>query len=166
MSEVWKKIPGFHNRYSVSSRGRVRNDENGYIRKPNKMSKGVGYLTVGIKCGGKAHTLYIHHLVAAAFLGPTPEGQEIRHRNGDVDNNDATNLLFGTRAENLADKQVHGTQTRGERYATAKLTEEQVIEIRRLRDNGSLVADLSSQFSVAPMTISKIINRKTWAHLS
>jgi len=33
MTEVWKKIPGFHDRYSVSSWGRVRNDETGHVRK-------------------------------------------------------------------------------------------------------------------------------------
>lgn len=164
MSEVWKKIPGFHNRYSVSSRGRVRNDENGRIRKPNKMKKGVGYWTVGLKDGGKGFTLYLHHLVAAAFLGPTPPGQEIRHRNGDPDENGKDNLLFGTRAQNLADKALHGTQTRGEDQATAKLTEVQVLEIRR-RKATETYDNLAKAFGVAPMTLHKIVTRKTWRHL-
>lgn len=162
--EIWKKISGFHNRYSVSSWGRVRNDETGHIRTPNKMKKGVGYLTVAIKEGGKCHTLYLHHLVAAAFLGPTPLGQEIRHVDGNPDNCRDDNLEFGTRKQNLQDKKRHGTQTRGETHPTSRLAEKQVLEIRR-RVGSETQTSLAQEFGVALMTVNKIVTRKTWAHV-
>jgi hypothetical protein len=162
--EVWKKIPGYHNRYSVSSWGRVRNDETGRLRKISKMKKGVGYLITNLKENGKGSTLYIHHLVAAAFLGPTPPGLEIRHRDGNSDDCSADNLLFGTRAQNIADKIIHGTQTRGSDHPTAKLTEAKVLEIRRRVSAESQTA-LAKEFGVALMTVSKIVNRITWNHV-
>jgi hypothetical protein len=162
--EIWAKIPGFENRYSVSSWGRVRNDENGQLRKLTKMKRGVGYWIITLKENGKGSTLYIHHLVSAAFNGPTPKGEEIRHRDGNCDNNKNTNLIFGTRAQNLADKKIHGTQTRGEKHCTAKLTEAQVLEIRN-RATKETYENLAKEYGVATMTVWKAATGKTWAHL-
>jgi hypothetical protein len=46
----------------------------------------------------RAH--YVHHLVADAFLGPRPEGKQIRHRDDDSFNNVASNLMYGTPSQN------------------------------------------------------------------
>src|SRR4051812_25002272 len=45
----------------------------------------------------------VHHLILEAFVGPTPEGMECRHLNGERDDNRIANLAWGTRAENVAD---------------------------------------------------------------
>jgi hypothetical protein len=52
---------------------------------------------------------YVHLLVAEAFIGPKPEGQQTRHRDGNPDNNQATNLHYGTRGDNQRDSVEHGT---------------------------------------------------------
>jgi len=54
---------------------------------------------------------------------------------------------------------------RGERAARAKLTTEQVREIRRLFAGGATQADLSRRFSVGPSTISAIVLGRSWLHL-
>lgn len=162
--EIWKEIPGYDGVFSVSSHGRVRNNITGTIRKNSRMSKGMRYLFVNLKKDGKGTSLYIHHLVAHAFHGPTPPGQEIRHRDGNVEHNHEGNLTFGTRAQNLADKQLHGTQTRGEKHQTARLTEKQVLEIRA-RFPAETQTALAAEFGVALMTVSKIIRRLTWTHI-
>jgi phage FluMu protein Com len=51
----------------------------------------------------------VHWLVARAFLGPRPDGMEIRHLDGDYQNCTASNLLYGTKSENALDAVQHGT---------------------------------------------------------
>lgn len=54
-----------------------------------------------------------HRLVAEAFLGPRPEGMEIRHLDGDPTNNPVSNLAYGTRSENMQDALRHGSHPTG-----------------------------------------------------
>lgn len=68
-----------------------------------------GYLTITIWESGRPRTRYVHRLVAEAFIGPCPEGMQVRHLNGDHRDNRAENLCYGTPAENAADKVRHGT---------------------------------------------------------
>jgi hypothetical protein len=55
----------------------------------------------------------VHVLVAAAFLGPCPDGQEVRHLDGDKLNNCLDNLIYGTRSENNLDTVRHGHHKKG-----------------------------------------------------
>jgi DNA invertase Pin-like site-specific DNA recombinase len=54
---------------------------------------------------------------------------------------------------------------RGERHNQAKMTEEQVREIRRLRADGMKLASIARRFGITTGTASDIANRKTWRHL-
>lgn len=55
-----------------------------------------------------------------------------------------------------------GVDISGRRNPAAKLTEQQVSEILRLRRNGSSQASLARQFGVSPATIHRIITGKSW----
>lgn len=59
--------------------------------------------------GGEQRQVAIHGIEAEAFLGPRPEGQVVRHLDGDPLNLAITNLAYGTHAENLEDEMRHGT---------------------------------------------------------
>jgi len=48
---------------------------------------------------------------------------------------------------------------------SAKLTPEQVMEIRRRRAAGEMLADLSVEYGVGATTISNIARGKLWRHL-
>lgn len=74
-------------------------------------------------------------------------------------------LAWKTRSENEADKLLHGTRLRGEKSATAKLTEAQVRDILRLRAEGLTMRILAGRFGVAPSTIQSIVERRNWRHL-
>jgi len=57
--------------------------------------------------------------------------------------------------------------TRGERSASAKLTEADVREVRRRHAEGDVPhSKLASAFGVHERTVKDIIQRKRWAHLS
>lgn len=54
---------------------------------------------------------------------------------------------------------------RGERSSCSRLTEENVREIRRLRDDGMKMKDIGDKFGVALATVDSILKRRTWAWL-
>lgn len=57
---------------------------------------------------GVQHPSKVHRLVARAFLGPCPPGQEVCHWDGDPANNRIDNLRYDTRASNSTDTVRHG----------------------------------------------------------
>jgi hypothetical protein len=69
----------------------------------NGGSKGQ-YATIAIR--GKR--VKIHTLVCTAFHGDPEPGQEVLHGDGVPSHNAASNLRWGTRAENMADMVQHG----------------------------------------------------------
>jgi hypothetical protein len=66
-------------------------------------------------------------------------------------------------------KQLRAThpeyQVRGERHASAKLTDDQVQEIRRIYQYDKRRTTIAAQFGVHKSTIDHIIERRTWTHL-
>jgi hypothetical protein len=100
--EEWREVPG-HPGYEVSSLGQVRSPRT--ILKP-WASNDLGHLKVSLT--GRRR-MYVHRIVALAFFGECPTGLEVRHLNGKPGDNRVGNLAYGTRAENLADRVLHGT---------------------------------------------------------
>ena len=57
-------------------------------------------------------------------------------------------------------------QARGEKHGFAKLTEQQAIELRKLRSEGMLYKDLADKFGLADKSCAwDVVNRK-WQHLN
>ena len=75
-------------------------------------------------------------------------------------------IRWATPAENSADKHLHGTAQFGERIGTAKLTEAEVIEIRRLGDQGERSDRIASRFKVNKHHVNRILRGGAWAHLT
>lgn len=109
--EEWRPISSFPS-YMISSLGRV------YSR-PREHTKG-GILKARIsrrkyrevrlhRVDGYSRTCRVHALVCEAFSGFAPDRHGVRHLDGDSLNNLATNLCWGTQAENLEDARRHGT---------------------------------------------------------
>jgi hypothetical protein len=103
-NEVWKPIEGYEGVYEISSLGRVKSFwkyPEGKILKPSLDTH--GYLIVSLCKDKKKETAWIHRLVAIAFLGHTPNGQElvINHKDGDTLNNYLSNLEIVTQRRNL-----------------------------------------------------------------
>lgn len=91
-----------------------------------------GYLRVKlVYVGGRQRNRLVHLLVASAFLGPAPApGMQVRHRNNLRTDARLSNLAWGTRAENHADKVAAGTAGRGGRRRGA-VSHQLVAWIRR-----------------------------------
>ena len=153
--------------YEVSEYGDMRllvdrsNKVAGTILKGSIKQK-CGYREYRIWVGGKATTVTSHREVLIAFVGPPPSPyHQCAHWDGDPVNNHHSNLRWATAAENTSDKVRHGRHRNGHR----RFTEEQVLEIRALRDSGKSYAQIREIFPVSMGNLSAIINRKTWDHL-
>ena len=83
--ERWLPVVGWEGLYEVSDLGRVRslprNTTRGRVLRANPAANGYRQATVFRQ--GHPKSVYVHHLVAEAFIGPRPEGLEIRHLDGD-----------------------------------------------------------------------------------
>lgn len=120
MTEVWRAVVGAVGFYEVSNQGRVRSIDrvvlgcNGVTqrRKGSPISPSPvpsGHLIMTLSLSGRRKNGWLHRLVAAAFLGPCPDGMEVRHLDGNPANNLLSNLAYGTRSDNASDRVAHGT---------------------------------------------------------
>lgn len=162
-AERWLPVVGFEGLYEISHLGRVRSLHfpSPRILRPTGAS---GLLLYTLRRNKSPHYRKAHVLVAAAFLGPRPEGYEISHEDGDRANNRPENLAYVTPAENMRHAAARQQMPRGQRNASAKLTESQVREIRSLA--GSLSQEkIAAQFGVTQPLIGKIIRRQAWKHV-
>jgi hypothetical protein len=121
----------------------------------------------------RGRKILAHRLSYAAFVGPIPDGLLVCHS---CDNGLCINpahLWTGTPTENIADRHAKGrdahsfglTGAHGAANGLAKLTDDQVREIRRLRTNGMYLRDIAPQFGIDLCTISRICRRATWKHV-
>lgn len=111
--EVWLPIPGYEGYYDVSDQGRVRSwvpwRGTPVPRIVRPWVRPDGRLKVAL-CVPNPRTWHkVHLLVARAFIGPRPEGQQTRHLNGAHQDNRLTNLAYGTPSQNRQDQMSHGT---------------------------------------------------------
>lgn len=154
-------IPSLNRNYCADVHGRVwsraTNGVTWRVLSPGRTSK--GYFTVTPANDGKYRTRAIHKLVAEAYYGPAPDGMDqVRHLNGDQQDNAPENLDWGTQADNWTDRTAHGRGS-GEEHHSARLTSEQAAEI--LTSSKSQRA-LARQFGIAQATVWAIKNNLSW----
>lgn len=176
--EIWKDVVGYEGVYQVSNRGRVKRMKAGDNTWPGRILKSWigdrGYLRVNLCQGGRASRLYVHRLVAIAFLGPPPSpDHEVNHKNGNKADPRPENLEWVTHSENqqhaydiLGVKASTTSKLRGEANGNAKLTDRKVIKIRRLYATGKHTQRaLAEMFGVARSLIGRIILGESWKHI-
>lgn len=99
ISEEWKPIKGYEDRYAVSSKGKVMNLETGKVLK--NMIDTHGYPFVALYNGdGKPKQIRIHRLIAEAFIPNTLNLPQINHIDEDKRNNNVENLEWCTVSQN------------------------------------------------------------------
>lgn len=119
------------------------------------------YYAVGVGDGHR--TTHVHRLMVESWYGPPPQPDSIvRHLDGDRFNNNLSNLVWGTYAENSDDQERHGTRMYGERNPAARLTRDAVEQMRALRATGRTFKSIAKQFGVSPMTAHRAIIGGTW----
>jgi hypothetical protein len=173
-----RDVVGYEGLYGVTEEGaviayaRTWKSGNGTVRSHDQFELAkefdrAGYLDVTLTKNGKARHASVHRIVATAYI-PNPRNlSQINHKDGIKSNSNAGNLEWCTPLENSQHAIAHGLvkNLRGRDHPQARLTEDQVRNIRARAKAGETNAEISSLFDVTPQTISKIVTRKRWKHL-
>jgi len=97
--------------------------------------------------------------------GPITGGLFVLHHCDNPPCVNPAHLYLGNGADNARDRGDRDRHPRGERSATARLTEAQVIEILRASAAGESRVSLGRRFGVHPTTVKDIALGRRWAHL-
>jgi len=178
MEEEWRDIPGYEGKYLVSNLGRILsrkwtmdkwNHPLGRIL--TQRTDDFGYKFVMLSSYPKRKRMSVHRAVALAFI-PNPDNlHQVNHKDEIRDHNRVENLewctvLYNNRYGHRIEKT--STNSTGEKNGRAKLTESQVIEIRRSYipgDKEFCKRKLAEKYGVSYVTITRIVCGTLWTHL-
>lgn len=124
-----------------------------------------GYGQVCVSAARPRITLYAHRVAWILAHGDVDAKLFVCHKCDTPSCVNPDHLFLGTCADNVKDMVRKGRSAKGERHSHAKLTDDEVREIRRLRQDGWLQRDVAKRFGVAPSQISMITHGKTWKHV-
>lgn len=170
-TETWRAIPGYQDRYEVSSFGRVRSWMNGRWGRrelPVLRSQFIGsngYPEVGLQDGSKKTNKLVHELVLLAFVSERPHEHVACHADDVKTNNHVTNLRWRTRRDNHADSVSNGGAVLNGPRANAKLSRRDLSRIATMIKNGKSNRAIAAHVGVSHSRISNIRNGKAYVGL-
>ena len=132
----WKQIANWPS-YWVSDSGQV------WSVKAGRLLRGLvsrdGYRKIHLSDSGSCQQRFVHRLVAEAFVEGS--GEQVRHINGQKQDNRAVNLAWGTCQENIMDKWTHGTMPHGDGHHASKIPESEIPLIRSSKESSARIAE-------------------------
>ena len=152
---MMKDIANYEGLYSVDQHGNVWSIKRDAVLKPRIRKN--GYAAVALSKNGVVKDFFIHRLVAQAYIGNVV-GLDVNHIDGDRENNKFDNLEIVDRSKNL----LHGMHVL--RSKNAKLTHEQVVNVKQLVKNGVAQADIARDLCVSKQIINQIVRNKTYSN--
>jgi hypothetical protein len=145
-----------------------------FLTKVNKIEGGCwewsgcksvyGYGVFGVNVNNR--NCRAHRVAYELWKGPIPSGLLVRHK---CDNRGCVNpdhLETGTFQDNSNDMVERGRSLKGENHGAAKLTEDDVVEIKVLLGFGVPQRQIAEQFGVSQHLISRINTGIQWAHVT
>lgn len=180
MIETWKPVLGWESYLEVSEDGRVRYLARNRVCRRNgskflmplaakEASQYVGkngYAQIAIMVESKRTKLFVHRLVAAAFVPGYSEELCVNHINGVKTDNRAENLEWIPKSVNTQHQWANGlANLRGEAQPTSKLNAKQVRIIRSLLSRGIPANQIAILADVSASTIYLIRDGKRWNSL-
>jgi len=178
MEEIWKDVIGYEGIYKVDVTGKVKTIPRkvrwGTEGKGIKTTKEIllkpyigkdGYWYYLLTKNNKHTHLSVHRIIAIHFI-PNPENKrEVNHIDLNKVNNRIENLEWTTPKENIQHSIRMGSNTQclpGINNPAAKLTNEQVLEIRRASGTQERIA---LGYNISRSCVGLIKRRERWAHI-
>jgi hypothetical protein len=181
--EIWKDIIGYEGLYQVSNFGNIKRLQKFDFKGTNNCKRifkekkhspvlqKTGYFLCALTKDKITKKYLVHRIVAKAFISNPEDKPQINHINGIKSDNRLENLEWNTRSENcrhawkngltkLTDKMI--TSLNQGRRHNAKLTNEQVNEIRNIKYYFGLYRELSKKYKITPEAIRNIYILKTY----
>jgi hypothetical protein len=147
----------------------LKKETNGCIVWPYRKA-GRGYGSVGLGGGTAAEYRreYAHRLAYIVTHGSIPNGLDVLHHCDNPPCFNPRHLFAGTNQDNRDDQRSKGRTCIGTKNGQARLTEDQVREIRTLYQKNVFRCGqtaLGKKFGVHRIAIRKIVRGETWKHL-
>lgn len=165
----WVMVTGYDYEYMVSDTGSIvynRKDRNGNIvpksvkQYHSKIGYGSGYMTCSLKKDNKRFSVYVHRIVAKAFV-PNPHNKsQVNHINGNGLDNRAENLEWVTPQENIhhaINNGMKGSQPTTNACVITKDICKSVIDMRKI---GMSKRAIKESTGVTSYMISQILSGK------
>lgn len=126
-----------------------------------------GYGQLSRHVNKKRINLKAHRFSYQLHKGPIPDGLKILHSCDTPLCINPAHLRAGTDKENKADSIARGRHAFGEKLGRAKLTEDQVLEMRRIYASRHRVnkSALARQYNISHSVVRAVTSGKTWRHL-
>ena len=162
MWELFKDLKGLESRYKVGTFGNIWSK----ARKKflSACDDGNGYLIVCVQTPIGQRTLKVHKLVARTFLKEDKTRVAINHLDSNKYNNSLGNLERATPTENrlhaYKNNKGYAEKFRGENNKFSKLTEEEVKQIRGIKNYSNL--QIAKFYNVSKSAIQAIRSGRTW----
>lgn len=121
--------------------------------------KSYGFLRVDGK------NLYAHRLAYKFYCGDIPKDMYVLHKCDNPMCCNPNHLFLGSPQDNMTDMVNKKRSLTGERNHKAKLTENDISDIRFLFGMGVAVTTLAKEYGVATTQIRYIKYGKTWKHV-
>lgn len=162
MDIVWKDVPNYEGLYKVSNMGDIFGFKRNKILTPCNGKD--GYKILKLCKNGNIKTVYIHRVVASAFLENTNDEMQVNHINGIKTDNRASNLEYCTLHQNLIHSYKLGLK---KIYPVAKL-DSSTLQIIDIYDSKSKCAK-SHNCSISEITLAcrknKVFKGFRWKQL-
>lgn len=185
--EEWEEVPGYDGKYYISSHGRVFTAGRGKARiKPRivRLSRSYdGYFVVSlINDAGVSRMERVHRLVAEAFCsGRTETCNIVNHKDGNILNNDKSNLEWCTAAYNtIHASRVLGRKFGGNDQTLVKIKRDVPVdstsksspfrkftddEVRAIRADNRSAGKIAEEYGVSKSTIIRMKHGETYKNI-
>ncbi len=97
----------------------------------------------------------VGRLVMEAFVGRRPKGLQLCHKDDNPENNNLSNLYWGTPVQNMDDRQRNGNTRQGQHHHFAKLNDHEIRAIRSY-EGKKTPAEVAAMFDVNHTTVRRI----------
>lgn len=171
--EIWKPIPSLNNLYEASNFGRIRSagarNKGKILREYIKCPSNINYNLVEVHIDGKKWAKKVHRLVAEVFCENSENYPIVMHLDNDRRNNRADNLQWGTLKMNSQQmiREGRGNKSKGSKHYLSKLTEDQVIEIRKKYiPRKYTLQQLAKEYNVSFGLIGHVVKNRNWTHVT
>lgn len=154
--------------FSLRMPGRPPSEDSCWEWTGTRNSAGYGVIDCTNKNG--RDRLRAHRVAYTMFVGDISDDLVVRHRCDNPPCCNPSHLLLGTKADNSADmvqrqRQGERPAPKGQAHYRAVLTDEDVVLIRELGEQGWTQQALADRFGVCQTSVWRILRRKTWRHI-
>lgn len=108
----------------------------------------------------------VHKLAFEECVGPVPLGLRVLHHCDNPPCVKPDHLFLGTQQDNLLDMCAKGRQARGENHGMRQLNTDDIIAIRRFKQERVPQHAIAKWFGVSEGNVSNILRGKRWSHVS